>query len=243
MNETNKTNNNTKRVNIITGHYGSGKTTFSVNYAMYLREKYNKEVFLADIDVVNPYFRSREHAKMLSEKGIKILGSYIKEIGSDLPAVSADVFSIFENKNILGIIDLGGNATGSLSFANFRKSVDKEETEIIFVLNANRFETATLEGALFHLNAIEYAINLKATAIVNNTHLMKETTFEDIKKGETLAKELSKIKNIPIKYTAITSDIIKNYEKTAENNFTKKNNLLNLDSEIFILNFDIKNNY
>lgn len=108
------------RVTIICGHYGAGKTTFSINYAIYLRKQTEKPIYIADLDVVNPYFRSREHAQNLKDKDIKIIGTYLPQSGSDLPAVSAEVYSIFNNKDIVGIIDMGGNSVGSLSFATFR---------------------------------------------------------------------------------------------------------------------------
>ena len=112
--------------------------------------------------------------------------------GADLPAVSAEVYTLFDNKNIIGIVDMGGNSAGSLSFATFRDNVDIEETDIIFILNANREENSTLEFALGHFNSIEATLGLKITGIVNNTHLMNDTTIEDINKAK---EEINKIKN------------------------------------------------
>lgn len=171
-----------KRITIICGHYGSGKTTFSINYALYLRNQTSKDIYIADLDVVNPYFRSREHFDYLKDKNIKVIGSYLPQSGADLPAVSAEVYTLFDNKNIIGIVDMGGNSAGSLSFATFRDNVDIEETDIIFILNANREENSTLEFALGHFNSIETTLGLKITGIVNNTHLMNDTTIEDINK-------------------------------------------------------------
>ena len=112
------------RVTIVCGHYGVGKTTFSINYSMYIRNNTSKDIYIADLDVVNPYFRSREHSSYLEQKNIKVIGSYLPQSGADIPAVSADVYSIFEKKDIIGIIDMGGNSAGSLSFASFRDNVD-----------------------------------------------------------------------------------------------------------------------
>ena len=192
-----------KKITIICGHYGSGKTTFSINYALYLRNQTSKDIYIADLDVVNPYFRSREHFDYLKDKNIKVIGSYLPQSGADLPAVSAEVYTLFNNKNIIGIVDMGGNSAGSLSFATFRDNVDIEETDIIFILNANREENSTLEFALGHFNSIETTLGLKITGIVNNTHLMNDTTIEDINKGELISGELSKEKNIPVKFTCI----------------------------------------
>ncbi len=200
-----------KRVTLVCGHYGSGKTTFSINYSLYLREKTDKEIQIADLDVVNPYFRSREHEEFLNKKNIKVVGTYLKQSGADLPAVSADVYTLFNNKDILGIVDLGGNSVGSLPFATFRDSVDLEETDVFFVLNANRPENASFDLALGHLINIEATLGLKITAIVNNTHLMNDTTIDDIYRGEEISELVSKEKNIPVIFsTAFYNDNIKN---------------------------------
>lgn len=122
------------RVTIVCGHYGVGKTTFSINYSMYIRNYTSKNIYIADLDVVNPYFRSREHSSYLEEKNIKVIGSYLPQSGADIPAVSAEVYSIFDKKDVIGIIDMGGNSAGSLSFASFRNNVDVNETDVFLFL-------------------------------------------------------------------------------------------------------------
>ena len=217
-----------KRITIICGHYGSGKTTFSINYALYLRNQTSKDIYIADLDVVNPYFRSREHFDYLKDKNIKVIGSYLPQSGADLPAVSAEVYTLFDNKNIIGIVDMGGNSAGSLSFATFRDNVDIEETDIIFILNANREENSTLEFALGHFNSIESTLGLKITGIINNTHLMNDTTIEDINKGELISSELLKEKNIPVKFTCINMDFFDN------------NPNIKTKYDLFLIGYDIK---
>ena len=164
----------------------------------------------------------------LKDKNIKVIGSYLPQSGADLPAVSAEVYTLFDNKNIIGIVDMGGNSAGSLSFATFRDNVDIEETDIIFILNANREENSTLEFALGHFNSIESTLGLKITGIVNNTHLMNDTTIEDINKGELISSELSKEKNIPVKFTCINKDFIDN------------NPNLKTKYDLFLIGSDIK---
>lgn len=216
------------RVTIIAGHYGSGKTTFAINYGIYLSKKTNSHIYLADLDVVNPYFRSREHKEELKKYNIDLLGTYIYTKGSDLPAVSGDVFSIFANKNSLGIIDLGGNAVGAMSFGNFKDRVDKSETDLFFVLNASRLETSTLEGALEHMTKIEYTVDMKISGIIHNTHFMEYTTYNDIIEGEKLAKEVSAARNIPVIYSCV------------ERRIYNENDNSKLNYKPFILDFDIK---
>ncbi|MCZ9839810.1 ATP/GTP-binding protein [Brachyspira hyodysenteriae] len=217
------------RVTIVCGHYGVGKTTFSINYSMYIRNYTSKNIYIADLDVVNPYFRSREHSSYLEEKNIKVIGSYLPQSGADIPAVSAEVYSIFDKKDVIGIIDMGGNSAGSLSFASFRNNVDVNETDVFFVFNANRKENSTFELALGYLIDIESVLGLKVTGIINNTHLMDDTSLDDIEKGEIIADKLSKEKNIPIKFTCINNKFYHNNSKI----FTKY--------DLFIMDYDIKN--
>ncbi|MEI0492464.1 ATP/GTP-binding protein [Brachyspira intermedia] len=217
------------RVTIVCGHYGVGKTTFSINYSMYIRNNTSKDIYIADLDVVNPYFRSREHSSYLEQKNIKVIGSYLPQSGADIPAVSADVYSIFEKKDIIGIIDMGGNSAGSLSFASFRDNVDINETDVFFVFNANRKENSTFELALGHLIDIEAVLGLKVTGIINNTHLMDDTSLDDIEKGEIIAFNLSKEKNIPIKYTCV------------DRKFYQNNSKILTKYDLFIIDYDIKN--
>ena len=217
------------RVTIVCGHYGVGKTTFSINYSMYVRNHTSKDIYIADLDVVNPYFRSREHSSYLEEKNIKVIGSYLPQSGADIPAVSAEVYSIFERKDIIGIIDMGGNSVGSLSFASFRDNVDTNETDVFFVFNANRKENSTFELALAYLIDIEAVLGLKVTGIINNTHLMDYTSLDDIEKGEIIAYNLSKEKNIPIKYTCV------------DRKFYQNNSKILTKYDLFIIDYDIKN--
>ncbi len=196
-----------KRIKIITGHYGSGKTEFAINYALRLSEN-GKKVAIADLDVVNPYFRSREYEKIFQEKNIELLGFILKEHGMDLPSVSGNIMKPFMDTTYEYIIDLGGNSAGAKAFASFRKLFSPLECDLFFVLNANRPETSDLESCLVHLRNIEGTLNLKVTGIINNTHLIWETTEEDLLKGNSLALKLSHETGIPIRYTVCKRDLI-----------------------------------
>lgn len=195
-----------KRIRIITGHYGSGKTEFSINYAVKLSEL-GKKVAIADLDIVNPYFRSRECEELFKEKNIELLGFTLKEQGMDLPALSANVMKPFLDDSYDYVIDLGGSSAGAKAFSSFRKLITPENCDVFLVLNANRPETMTLEDSLAELQRIEGVINMKVTGIINNTHLIWETSTNDILKGDILAKELSEKTGIPVVYTSYKNDI------------------------------------
>ncbi len=203
--------NEDKRVRIITGHYGSGKTEFAVNYVLKLRELTDDKIAIADMDVVNPYFRSREKKKELEEKDILVIGSSIEGTALDLPAVSAQVMTPMEDHSYQYIIDVGGDSVGSRALGRFTYLLDEGDYDMLMVVNANREQTSDVKGVLRHKMAIEATTKLKVTGFINNTHLVRETTLQDIIKGDLLLKEVSKETGIQVRYVSamrfLTDDI------------------------------------
>jgi len=197
---------NDKRLRFVIGHYGSGKTEFSINYAVKLAEM-GKKVALADLDVVNLYFRSREKKKLLEEKGIRLIASSIDASAVDIPAISAEIVVPMQDTSYEGIIDVGGDPAGARTLGMYKEYLVEGQYDMFFVLNANRPETQTVEKALEYLRKIEDTARAKVTGIINNTHMLKSTTVEDVLKGQKLAEELSKSTGIPIKYIACIENV------------------------------------
>lgn len=208
--------NKDKRIRIITGHYGSGKSEFAVNYAVQLRKETEDKVALADLDVVNVYFRSREKKEELRSMGIHPIDSSIDAPSLDLPAVSAEVTAPMNDKSYQYVIDLGGDKVGARVIARFRGSIPNDEYDLLFVVNANRERTQTAEEVLEYIDEIEEASKLRVTGLINNTHMLKATTVEDVLKGQEVSREVSKEKNIPIKYVACLREIVKDLPEGLE---------------------------
>jgi energy-coupling factor transporter ATP-binding protein EcfA2 len=197
---------NTGRKIIVTGHYGSGKTEFSVSLAMLLAAKANTEnasiaeastiktaekIAIVDLDIVNPYFRSRERREMLEEAGVSVYGSAFDfEVTAELPALGATLRAPLEDKNCRVIIDSGGNDSGALALNQFTKYFTGGDITILAIVNANRPDTSDLDGVVLHISAIESATGLNITGIVNNCHMLRETTAETILKGHRLCKSV-----------------------------------------------------
>lgn len=183
-----------KRIIIVTGHYGSGKTEFSVSLAMKLaeeRERSYPRLAVVDMDIVNPYFRSRERMGLLENEGVKVYGGVYKtEITAELPELAADIRAPLEDKGCRVIVDAGGNDSGAKVLIQFKKYFTPEETAVLAVLNFNRFETRDVDSAIDQLRAIEDVTGLCVEGIVNNTHLLRETTAETIIKGHQLSAQL-----------------------------------------------------
>jgi len=188
-----------KRKTIVTGHYGSGKTEFSVSLALLLAKQNDtitaKNSFnalsLIDLDIVNPYFRSRERRELLENAGISVYGSvYDMEVAAEMPALGASLRAPLESKSTKVIIDTGGNDTGALILNQFTKYFTDDETTVLTVVNTNRPDTGCVESILEHITAIESITNLSIGGIVNNSHLLRETTTADIIKGHELCEDI-----------------------------------------------------
>ena len=197
-----------KNPTIIVGHAGSGKTEFTVNYAMRLRSE-GKNPVVADMDIINPYYRARELKDVFEEEGIKVISSNLaNDYHVDTPALAASLRSCFEQKDQTSIIDVGGDSAGSNVLARYSRLLKDGEYNMWLAINANRPKTSTAAEAKEYMDAIESASRLKINGIINTTHLLRETTKEDIKKGNQLARELSTLTGIDVIYTVVNEDII-----------------------------------
>jgi len=185
------------RVSVVTGHYGTGKTEFAVNLALALAGE-GAEVMVADLDIVNPYFRSRERRELLESSGVRLISSSQACSDADVPALPAELLTILENREIRGVLDIGGDPVGARVLARFQPKIVGEDYQLIYVLNANRPEVKTPDAAVRYLRDIELVTGLSCGGIVNNTHLCGETTADEIRKGAALAGAVSSQTGIPV---------------------------------------------
>ena len=185
-----------RRLTIVTGHYGVGKTELAVNLALALAAEGTAPVMLADLDIVNPYFRSRERKPLLEEAGIQVIATSQACTDADVPAVPAEVLAMLEDRRVRGVIDAGGDPVGARVLARFRPKIAQEDYQLVYVLNANRPEVRTPEAA--YLRGIEQVTGLTCTGLVNNTHLCGETTAAEVRKGAALAEAVSHETGIPV---------------------------------------------
>ena len=197
-----------KRIRLFIGHYGSGKSAVSINYVTTLRKQVEGEVALADLDVVNVYFRTREKKDLMKELGITPIDSSIETTTLDVPAVSAEIMRPLHDKSVNYVIDVGGDNVGGRVVGRFAKQFEQDDYDMFYVVNANREKTQTAKEVLGYIDAIEASSKLKVTGLVNNTHMLRETTVEDILKGQEVAREVSKIRNIPIKYVCCLESLV-----------------------------------
>lgn len=185
------------RLTIVVGHSGSGKTEFSVNLAVTLAQN-GKRTAIADLDVVNPYFRSRERKELFKRLNIQLITSSQACADADVPSMPAELNTLLQDDRIYGVLDIGGDRAGARVLARYRPKLLEQPCKVLFVLNANRPLTYTPETAIHALRQIEDMTGLPIDGIINNTHLCNETTEDDIYWGAWLADEVSRQTDIPI---------------------------------------------
>lgn len=205
-----------KRVRLFIGHYGSGKSEVSINYVTKLREYVDGEVAIADLDVVNVYFRSRDKKNLMKKLGITSIDSSVQTTTLDIPAVSAEVMRPLHDKKINYVIDVGGDNVGARVVGRFTEHFIENDYDMFCVVNVNREKTQTTQDVLEYIDDIEVASKLKVTGLINNTHLLRETTIEDILRGQEVVKEVGKIKNLPIKYICCLEKLVEDLPSDIE---------------------------
>ncbi len=199
-----------KRVTLFAGHYGSGKTNIAVNYALRLKKEGNS-VKIADLDIVNPYFRTKDSAKELEKAGIELISPTFANTNVDLPALPSAVYSLMQNKENYVVLDIGGDDRGAYALGRYRDYILEENNyEMIFVCNFYRPLTTTVEDAIEVMREIESACRIPFTAIVNNSNIGNDTTPEDIEITDKKARELSSITGLPLIFTSANEIIAEN---------------------------------
>ena len=193
-------------ITIITGHFGSGKTEIALNLAFQQAEK-GKCVQIYDIDVVNPYFCSKDKKEELEKQGIEVIASPKELSNAELSVVPAEFLSIFSNQNKESIVDVGGDDMGATVLSQYRERFEKCGYEMYFVINTKRLQTSTAEDIENYILAIEKASRLKITHLINNTNLGSKTTIDHILQSYAVVKEVSLKTNLPVKYTVVKAQL------------------------------------
>ena len=196
-----------KRLTLFAGHYGSGKTNIAVNYALQLAKE-EKQVCIADLDIVNPYFRTADSAKEFEKAGITLVSPKFANSNVDLPALPAEAYRLVEDKSCYGIMDIGGDDRGAYALGRYVPFIKEENNyRMVFVANCYRPLTATPEDALEVMREIESACGLAFTDIVNNSHLGNYTDASTLRDSESYVDRLSKLSGLPVFFTSVREDL------------------------------------
>ena len=198
-----------KRITLFAGHYGSGKTNIAVNYAFKLRQQ-GLEVAVADLDIVNPYFRTKDSEKELKEAGIRLICSEFASSNVDLPSLPQDIYSVIDDRSEFAVMDIGGDDRGAYALGRYSESIVREnDYEMYLVINMYRPLTRDAYSTLEVMNEIEKAASMKFTAIINNSNLGEETTAQDVLDSLKYADEVSKLTGLPVAMTTVKKTLYK----------------------------------
>ncbi|MDE5835187.1 MAG: P-loop NTPase [Ruminococcus sp.] len=195
-----------KKITIITGHYGSGKTNLAVNLAMQAHNQ-GKSVAVVDLDIVNPYFRTADFKNLFEDNNIKLIAPDFANTNLDIPSIQFDLEQIAKSEDCL-IIDVGGDDAGAVALGRYAEALSTYgyDVDMFYVINQRRYLTATPDETISLMYEIENASRMKHTAIVNNTNLGNETTLEIVENSEEFASEISVRTGLPIAFTTFPEE-------------------------------------
>ena len=184
---------------VITGHFGSGKTEFAVSLAFALAAQGGTEnLALCDLDIENPYFRSREQQDALRAAGVAVYSDPSGgKNGSELQTISPAIRAPLEDENCRVILDCGGDNTGAMVLNQFKKYFVDDAYQLLCVVNCNRPGTDTPEKAVEHIHAIEATTGLRVTGLVSNAHLIRYTEASTVLEGWEFTKRVEELSGVP----------------------------------------------
>ena len=201
-----------KRVTLFSGHYGSGKTNIAVSYAMELKRE-GKKVMIADLDIVNPYFRTKDSGEDLKTAGIRLICSEYANTNLDIPALPQELYALTDDRSYHAVIDVGGDDRGALALGRIAPALREEGNyEMLMVINCYRPLTRDADSLMEVLHEIELASKLPFTGLVNNSNLGELTTAEDVLASVAFAEAVSKASGLPIVMTTVKRELYKELE-------------------------------
>ena len=196
-----------RRINIFTGHFGSGKTEIAVNVALYL-SRFHEKIAIVDFDIVNPYFRASDLAPELERRNIKVLAPVYAGTNVDLPALPPDMNMLFDTGDFMAVFDVGGDELGAKALSRYRNEILDNDFEFFMVINTGRPMTDSLTKIAAMARAIECASRLRITKLVCNTHLLQHTSSEDLLSGVRLVEQASAELGIPIAFVSGMREVL-----------------------------------
>ncbi len=196
------------RLTIIGGAYGSGKTEFAVNYVKFLEAGTNGRIGLVDLDIVNPYFRSRDLTTQLEQAGITVVSSELAMENVDIPALSPRIYSLLQDRSYQVVFDVGGDPVGARALGRYNQYFIAEPYDFWIVINPFRPDTRNTIEATKLIESLQNAARIRATGLIANINLGRETTLENWQAGLPIVIEIADHMNLPIVYHAVEEELL-----------------------------------
>ena len=196
-----------KRITVFSGHYGSGKTNVALSVALGLARS-GQSVTVADLDIVNPYFRTKDRARELEKAGIELICSDYANTNVDIPALPQSMYAITDDRSRKVVVDLGGDDRGALALGRLAPAIlEENDFDLFAVINMFRPLTKTAEETVGVMKEIEAASGLRFTGLVNNSNLGEETTPETVLSSLPYAEETARLTGLPIVMTTVEKEL------------------------------------
>lgn len=196
-----------KRITLLCGHYGSGKTNVAVNMALDLKRRWENTA-IADLDIVNPYFRTKDSRRLLEAAGIQLICSDYAGGNLDIPALPGQMYALTDDRSLKAVLDVGGDDRGALVLGRLAPAiVEENDYQMLAVINRYRPLTRDAVSTLQVMREIEYAGGVPFTGIVNNSNLGEETVPEDLLSSLSYAGEVSRLSGLPVVCTAVKESL------------------------------------
>ncbi len=196
---------NFARITLLAGHYGSGKTQLALNIALLLKQT-RPDVALVDLDIVNPYFRSSDHAEMLRAHGVRLIASEFAGSNVELPGLPSETAAVFDSETLSSVMDIGGDDRGAVALGRYAEKLRREATALL-VVNRYRLLTADADAALQIMREIERAGHIRFQGIVNNSNLGVQTTARDVLATREFAERVGALAGLPVVLTAVMASL------------------------------------
>ena len=189
-----------KRITVVCGHYGCGKTNLTLNLALEAAGE-GRPVTVVDLDIVNPYFRSSEYGELLGEKGVRLIAPVFANTTLDTPTLPPEIYSVFEPQAGRVFLDAGGDDAGVTALGGLHALLEEAGYDMLYVINRYRVLSQTPEETAALLGEIQAASRLRATGLVNNSHLGVETTLETLERALPFARKTAELTHLPLLYS------------------------------------------
>lgn len=196
------------RLSIVIGAYGSGKSEIAVNMSLAQRRAFpDRKLLIADLDIINPFYRSSDCAPALEKAGIRVISPLYAGSNVDAPVIPADIFAVFDDETYTGVFDIGGEDMGATVLGSIRKRIENTDTQILMAVNTLRPFTSDPEQIREMTGILSEASGFKIDGYLHNTNLLEETTPGIIAEGERIMEEASKLSGVPVVATCYMEGI------------------------------------
>ncbi len=196
-----------KRILLLCGHYGSGKTNVAVNLAFYLKDRFDR-VTVADLDIVNPYFRTKDSQTAFSQRDIRLICSEYANSNVDIPALPPDMYAVTDDRDMRVVVDVGGDDRGALALGRLAPAILAEnDYEMLMVINRYRPLTPDAASTVEVMREIETACGIPFTGLVNNSNLGEETSAEDVLASVAYGEEVAALSGLPVRLTTVKESL------------------------------------